>query len=76
MPRSQGGQSTWTNLVCACVQCNSRKGGRTPDQAGMPLVRKPVKPHRNPVLALRLGHDQYACWQAFLDNAYWSVELR
>lgn len=75
-PRSQGGGDTWENLVCACVRCNARKGGRTPDQAGLSLVTKPVRPKRNPVIALRLGQEKYASWKAFLDNAYWSVELR
>ncbi|MCC7204776.1 MAG: HNH endonuclease [Phycisphaeraceae bacterium] len=76
IPRSQGGLSTWENLVCCCVACNARKGGRTPDQAGMKLVRRPIKPKRNPVITMRLGTAQYASWQPFLDNAYWSVELR
>ncbi|MFA7235933.1 MAG: HNH endonuclease [Phycisphaeraceae bacterium] len=75
-PRTQGGGSTWTNLVCACVSCNSRKGGRTPTQAHMHLIRKPVQPRRNPIINLRMGLDKYACWQQFLDNAYWSVELK
>ena len=76
LPRSQGGISSWENLVCACVACNSRKGGRTPSQAHMKLVRKAVRPRRNPVISMRMGLDKYACWQAFLDNAYWSVELK
>ena len=76
LPRSQGGLSTWENLVCACTYCNAKKGGRTPEQAHMELVNVPVKPKRNPGINLRLGHDKYACWQAFLDNAYWSVELK
>ena len=75
-PRSQGGGTSWENLVCCCVGCNSKKGGRTPAQAHMPLVRKPVKPKRNPSITLRIGHDKYASWRAFLDNAYWSVELK
>jgi 5-methylcytosine-specific restriction endonuclease McrA len=76
VPRSQGGESSWTNLVCCCVRCNAKKGGRTPKQAKMRLIREPVKPSRNPVLNIRLGHDKYASWRAFLDNAYWSVELK
>lgn len=76
VPRSQGGRGAWENLVCACLRCNTRKGGRTPKQAHMKLVRVPIKPRRNPVVALRLGSDKYACWQAFLDHAYWSVELK
>ena len=76
LPRTQGGKSSWTNLVCACVACNSRKGGRTPHEARMKLLRKPYQPRRNPVINLRLGLDKYASWQSFLDNAYWSVELK
>lgn len=76
VPRSQGGGSSWQNLVCCCVACNSNKGGRTPKQARMKLIRDPVKPSRNPVIGLRLGSDKYASWKAFLDNAYWSVELK
>ncbi|MEE9212644.1 MAG: HNH endonuclease [Phycisphaeraceae bacterium] len=76
MPRSRGGRSAWTNLVCACTRCNARKGGRTPGYAGLTLIRKPFKPRRNPVISLRLGSDKYASWRAFLDNAYWSVELK
>ncbi|MFC1652277.1 HNH endonuclease [Planctomycetota bacterium] len=75
VPRSQGGQSTWENLVCACVKCNVKKGGRTPYQAHMKLVRKPIKPKRNPLIHLHLGHERYQSWKQFLDNAYWSVEL-
>jgi 5-methylcytosine-specific restriction endonuclease McrA len=75
-PRTQGGQSTWENLVCSCVKCNAKKGGRTPEQANMKLIRKPYKPKRNPAINLKLSTDRFACWQAFLDNAYWSVELK
>lgn len=76
LPRSQNGPDTWENLVCACVRCNSRKGGRTPDQAHMKLIRKPAQPRRNPLISIRLNSDKYASWKAFLDDAYWSVELR
>lgn len=76
VPRVLGGNHSWTNLVCACVRCNARKGGRTPDQARMQLIRKPVKPRRNPSITLRLGEARYRSWKAFLDEAYWTVELR
>lgn len=75
-PRSQGGIDTWVNLVCACTKCNAKKGGRTPIQAHMKLIREPVKPSRNPAVPLRIGREQYACWQTFLNDAYWSVELK
>ncbi len=44
VPLSQGGRDTWENVVCACFQCNSRKGGRTPQQAAMPLLAVPFRP--------------------------------
>ncbi len=76
VPRSQGGMTTWENIVCACVGCNVRKGGRTPKQAHMSLIRKPEKPKRSPMLNLKLSHTKYQSWRSFLDNAYWSVELK
>ena len=76
VPRRQGGESTWTNTVCACVACNVRKGGRPPWGAGMKLIRKPVKPRRSPVVKLHLRHEKYQSWKQFLDAAYWSVELK
>jgi len=76
LPRSQGGPSTWDNIVCACVKCNVRKGGRTPKQAHMTLIRLPVKPKRSPMLNMKLTHRKYQSWKSFLDAAYWSVELK
>jgi 5-methylcytosine-specific restriction endonuclease McrA len=76
VPRSQAGASTWENIVCACLACNVRKGGRTPRQAHMSLIRKPEKPKRSPMLNLKLSHKKYQSWRTFLDNAYWSVELK
>src|SRR5437667_10773636 len=74
LPRSQGGTSTWENIVCACVSCNVRKGGRTPKQAHMSLIRKPEKPRRSPVLKLKLNKKKYQSWRSFLESAYWPVE--
>jgi 5-methylcytosine-specific restriction endonuclease McrA len=76
LPRSQGGRTTWENIVCACVDCNVRKGGRTPKQAHMTLIRKPEKPKRSPLLSMKLSQKKYESWQSFLDSAYWNVELK
>lgn len=76
IPRSQGGPTTWENLVCSCLKCNVRKGGRTPTQAGVKLIQKPVKPRRSPTLSIKLSDDRYASWKQFLDVAYWNVELK
>jgi len=44
IPKDKGGKDTWENLVCACMECNGKKGNRTPEEAHMPLLRKPKKP--------------------------------
>jgi 5-methylcytosine-specific restriction endonuclease McrA len=76
MPRSRGGGTDWENIVCACVRCNVRKGGRTPAEAGMRLTKPPVKPKTSPTLGLKLANRKYQSWKTFLDDAYWTVELR
>jgi 5-methylcytosine-specific restriction endonuclease McrA len=45
MPVSRGGKSTWENTVTACQKCNSKKGNKTPEEAGMYLKRAPMKPN-------------------------------
>ncbi len=44
VPLSKGGRDIWENVVAACFHCNSRKGGRTPQQAKMPLLAVPFRP--------------------------------
>ena len=76
VPRSRGGVTSWENIVCACVACNVRKGGRTPHEARMQLIRQPVKPRRSPLLSIKLGNPKYESWRSFVDSAYWTVDLR
>ena len=76
VPRSQGGKTTWDNVVCACTRCNVKKGGRTPAEASMKLITRPVRPRRSPVLTVKLTDARYASWRQFLDFAYWNVELK
>jgi len=76
VPRSRGGEMSWENIVCCCVSCNVRKGGRTPKEAHMKLIRPPARPKHNPLLTLKLGNPKYESWKTFLSNAYWSVDLK
>lgn len=76
VPRSRGGSTSWENIVCACVACNVRKGGRTPHEARMQLIRQPVKPRRSPLLSVKLRNPKYESWRSFVDSAYWTVDLR
>jgi len=75
VPLSRGGISSWENVVCACIPCNSRKGNRTPHEAGMHLVRQPKRPAGHPVLRTGWIGPRYDEWKTFLDVAYWNVEL-
>ncbi len=74
-PKSRGGQTTWENIVSACLKCNVRKGGRTPQEAGMRLYRIPFEPRTSPTPRIRLSHRRYQSWKAFFDDASWSAEL-
>lgn len=72
-PQVQGGEAKWDNIVTACLCCNNRKGGRTPMQAGMRLIRQPIKPAWMPVVTLRLGiKNAPMSWRDYL---YWNIEL-
>lgn len=66
MPRSRGGETSWENIVSACLKCNVRKGGRTPTEANMNLTTRPSKPVRNPALDRQLAQRKYASWKKFL----------
>lgn len=78
VPRSHGGKTTWENVVCSCISCNLKKGGRTPDQARMKLVRAPNRPRWTPTFRAPKGDHRYRDWLPFLslvDASYWNVEL-
>lgn len=73
LPRSQGGRTEWENIVTCCVGCNRRKGGRTPEEAGMRLIRKPSRPTWIPAVKITIGvKDIPSTWRDYL---YWNVEL-
>lgn len=65
VPRAQGGVTSWTNCVAACVGCNARKADRTPDQAGMHLRRRPTRPDWKPLDVAR--GEGIASWARFLE---------
>ena len=78
VPRSRGGRTNWENIVTSCVKCNCRKGGRTPAEAGMLLLRQPKKPKYTELLHLPRLRVRYREWLPFLnmvDASYWNAEL-
>jgi 5-methylcytosine-specific restriction endonuclease McrA len=75
IPRERGGETSWENIVCSCVPCNSRKGNRTPVEAGMKLFHRPKRPKWRPMLQLHFSKARDDSWKHFVDLAYWNVEL-
>ncbi|MCB2222952.1 MAG: HNH endonuclease [Actinobacteria bacterium] len=69
VPRSRGGTHTWENVVAACRSCNTRKGNRTPSEAGMPLARAPQAPREHGWLLVGLGAPPHPSWQPYLSAA-------
>jgi len=72
VPRCAGGTTTWENIVTCCVPCNRAKANRTPAQAGMHLLRRPLKPRYLPVVTVLMGRRQVPDeWRP-----YWNVTLQ
>jgi 5-methylcytosine-specific restriction endonuclease McrA len=66
LPRSQGGKTTWSNIVSACKPCNSKKGSKTPDQAKMKLAHPPARPSSLPLHAVFTTVDVPEIWNPYL----------
>jgi 5-methylcytosine-specific restriction endonuclease McrA len=75
VPRDRGGPTSWENIVCSCIACNTRKSNRTPFEAGMNLVRKPKRPKWRPFVQVNFTLHRHDSWRHFVDLAYWNVEL-
>ena len=72
-PKSRGGKTEWGNIVTCCVDCNRKKGGRTPVEASMRLIRKPTRPTWIPALRITIGFHQVP--KGWRDYLYWNIEL-
>lgn len=68
IPRSQGGEHKWSNLVAACPACNHRKGGRTLEQAHLRLLRKPYEPPSSAVYIFARHLTQNKDWTPFIEG--------
>ena len=78
VPVSQGGKTTWENVVCSCVKCNNKKGGRTPEQAHMTLISKPAAPKYSLFMHVSPQQKLFAAWHVYMkpvDYTYWCLEL-
>ncbi|MEU5959420.1 HNH endonuclease [Streptomyces sp. NPDC047525] len=66
VPRAQGGRDSWLNTVASCATDNHRKADRTPEEAGMPLLRQPFEPTPADAMLLALGRDGLATLPGWL----------
>jgi 5-methylcytosine-specific restriction endonuclease McrA len=73
VPKSHGGRTTWTNIATCCQLCNRKKANRTPEQAGMRLLKTPVQPTATPVLVVTVSRTSVP--DAWRDYMYWTSEL-
>jgi 5-methylcytosine-specific restriction endonuclease McrA len=73
LPKSRGGKTVWENIVTCCMECNRKKGVRTPREASMTLIRKPVRPTWIPAVRITIGFREVP--QTWRDYLYWHVEL-
>ncbi len=72
LPRDAGGKTIWENIVTSCYPCNGRKANRTPEQAGMMLLRRPTKPKWLPASGPRIDHGLIPDeWVPFCQS-FWS----
>jgi 5-methylcytosine-specific restriction endonuclease McrA len=65
IPKIYGGVDTWENLVCACLECNNRKGHNTPEQIGLALIRKPRRPNHITFIQQFVGVSDHR-WRQYL----------
>lgn len=75
VPTSRGGKTSWENLVCCSIEVNSLKGDRTPEEAGLRLIREPKRPDPTALL-FRAKRPRHDAWKHFVDAAYWNTELQ
>lgn len=68
IPRSQGGAHSWDNVVAACRRCNTKKGGRTPEQAGLVLTSRPKAPPRQGWVHMAYGARLDPTWEQYLSG--------
>ncbi|MEQ1869928.1 MAG: HNH endonuclease [Vicinamibacterales bacterium] len=75
VPVAQGGRKDWENIVTCCVACNRRKGGRTPAEASMRLLRVPRRPETAPATAIKIEVRLRHAPGSWRDYLYWNAEL-
>ncbi len=68
LPKRHGGGMTWENLVACCRRCNTKKGDKSPEKAGMKLMRQPRRPRYTPYISLNkyVAGSKHEVWRDYL----------
>ena len=66
LPKSRGGETSWTNIVSCCDKCNSKKANRTPKEWGVRLLNKPIEPKWTPMMAFRLSKNELSLFSSWI----------
>jgi 5-methylcytosine-specific restriction endonuclease McrA len=72
IPKSRGGKTVWENITTSCIECNTKKANRTPEEAEMVLLKQPARPTWLPIFNIGLQHVTHVPveWQD-----YWYTDL-
>jgi 5-methylcytosine-specific restriction endonuclease McrA len=73
LPKYRGGKTEWANVVTCCIDCNRKKGGHTPHEVSMKLIRKPTRPKWIPAIRVTIGTKEVP--QSWREYLYWNIEL-
>lgn len=74
IPVARGGPKSWENIVTCCIPCNRKKGNRTPEEAGMKLLKAPKAPSGFPH-KIRFHFQQRQAPESWRDYIFWSMEI-
>lgn len=66
IPVSKGGENSWTNMVTCCWDCNNRKGNRSPEEWGVPLIREPFRPTHLSVIKVYSKENKIKSWESYI----------
>jgi len=69
IPKSRGGKTVWTNVVLCCKKCNLKKGNRTPEEAGLKLLKPPKEPKWHSLILEEFPKHKKETWKVFLNFA-------
>lgn len=69
IPKSRGGKTVWNNVVLCCKKCNLKKSNKTPEEAGLKLIKTPRAPRWQALILEEFPTNKKEKWKTFLSFA-------